>query len=283
MTYNYFQPEPQFAELFGKKPFLFSHNLDSNDLYSTRSVEKLAEIWSRDNTKSGFFYLDRKYREWGSEDHKKSLVEAFRHSDLSRMRMKLSFIHTQPGYREILDGITTELSELTHVDLQKKYKAPMETLFLSSPNEFTPYHIDSEDSFLLQIQGTKTIYIFDGSDSEILNGLDIETYWAQNKIELREEFRSRATPFLMKAGTGVHIPMHFPHMVESGPISSISLSIGYESVAFERDLYRVNHQLRKLGLNPAPPGKHKIIDDTKMAVFSGARTLGRTLKGLQPK
>jgi len=99
MTYNYFQSEPQFAELFGKKPFLFSHNLDSNELYTTKSVEKLADIWSRDNTKSGFFYLDRKYREWGSEEHKTGLLEAFRHSDLSRMRMKLSFIHTQPVYR----------------------------------------------------------------------------------------------------------------------------------------------------------------------------------------
>jgi hypothetical protein len=159
----------------------------------------------------------------------------------------------------------------------------METLFLSSPNEFTPYHIDSEDSFLLQIQGTKTVYIFDGRDSGILNGRDIEKYWARNEIKMREEIRSRAIPFEMKAGTGVHIPMHFPHMVESGPISSISLSIGYESVNFDRDLYRVNHQLRKLGLNPSDPGKHKVIDSTKMAVFSGARTLSRTLKPRPPK
>ena len=283
MTSTYFQPEQAFSEYFGKKPFLFSHNLDSNELFTTSSVEKLADIWSRDGDKKGFFYLDRKFREWGSEDHKASLVEAFRHSDLSRMRMKLSFIHTQPGYSQILETMTGELSQLTGVDLPKKYKPPMETLFLSSPNEFTPYHIDSEDSFLLQIQGTKAIYIFDGSDSEILNVRDIEKYWAQNQIDLRDEMRSRATRFEMEPGTGVHIPMHFPHMVESGPISSMSLSIGYESVGFDRNLYRVNHQLRKLGLNPAPPGKHKVIDDTKMAVFAGARTLSRTLKPRQPK
>ena len=283
MTSTYFQPEQAFSEYFGKKPFLFSHYLDSNELFTTSSVEKLADIWSRDSDKKGFFYLDRKFREWGSEDHKASLVEAFRHSDLSRMRMKLSFIHTQPGYSQILETMTGELSQLTGVDLPKKYKPPMETLFLSSPNEFTPYHIDSEDSFLLQIQGTKAIYIFDGSDSEILNVRDIEKYWAQNQIDLRDEMRSRATRFEMEPGTGVHIPMHFPHMVESGPISSMSLSIGYESVGFDRNLYRVNHQLRKLGLNPAPPGRHKVIDDTKMAVFAGARTLSRTLKPRQPK
>ena len=213
MTYTYFQPEKEFSDYFRRKPFLFSHNLDSNDLFSTQSVEKLAEIWSRDNTKSGFFYLDRKFREWGSEDHKASLVEAFRHSDLSRMRMKLSFIHTQPRYDKVLETMTRELSELTHVDLGKEYRAPMETLFLTSPNEFTPYHIDSEDSFLLQIQGTKTIYIFDGSDKEILKDLDIEKYWAKNEIAFREEIRSRAERFEMEPGTGVHIPMHFPHMV----------------------------------------------------------------------
>jgi Cupin superfamily protein len=246
-------------------------------------VEKLAEIWSRDSTKSGFFYLDRKFREWGSEDHKASLVEAFRHADLSRMRMKLSFIHTQPKYDKVLETMTQELSELTHVDLSKEYRAPMETLFLTSPNEFTPYHIDSEDSFLLQIQGTKTIYIFDGSDKEILKDLDIERYWAQNEIAFREEIRSRGVRFDMNPGTGVHIPMHFPHMVESGPTSSMSLSIGYESIAFDRDLFRVNHQLRKLGLNPTPPGKSKVIDTTKMAVFSGAKTITKKLKHLQSK
>lgn len=283
MTYTYFQPEKEFSDRFRRKPFLFSHNLDSNDLFSTQSVEKLAEIWSRDNTKSGFFYLDRKFREWGSEDHKASLVEAFRHSDLSRMRMKLSFIHTQPKYDKVLETMTRELSELTHVDLSKEYRAPMETLFLTSPNEFTPYHIDSEDSFLLQIQGTKTIYIFDGGDKEILKDLDIEKYWAKNEIAFREEIRSRAMRFEMEPGTGVHIPMHFPHMVESGPTSSMSLSIGYESIAFDRDLFRVNHQLRKLGINPTPPGKSKVLDTTKMAVFSGARSITKTLKSLQPK
>lgn len=283
MAYTYFQPEKEFSECFKRKPFLFSHNLDSNDLFSTQSVEKLAEIWSRDNTKSGFFYLDRKFRVWGSEDHKASLVEAFRHSDLSRMRMKLSFIHTQPKYDKVLETMTKELSELTHVDLCKEYRAPMETLFLTSPNEFTPYHIDSEDSFLLQIQGTKTIYIFDGSDKEILKDLDIEKYWAQNEIAFREEIRSRAMRFEMNPGAGVHIPMHFPHMVESGPTSSMSLSIGYESIAFDRDLFRVNHQLRKLGINPTPPGKSKVIDNTKMAVFSRARSITKTLKNLQPK
>ena len=283
VTYTYFQPEKEFSDYFRRKPFLFSHNLDSNDLFSTQSVEKLAEIWSRDNTKSGFFYLDRKFREWGSEDHKASLVEAFRHSDLSRMRMKLSFIHTQPRYDKVLETMTQELSELTHVDLTKEYRAPMETLFLTSPNEFTPYHIDSEDSFLLQIQGSKTIYIFDGSDKEILKDLDIEKYWAKNEIAFREEIRSRAMRFDMEPGTGVHIPMHFPHMVESGPTSSMSLSIGYESIAFDRDLFRVNHQLRKLGINPTPPGKSKVIDNTKMAVFSGARSITKKLKNLQPK
>jgi Cupin superfamily protein len=283
VTYTYFQPEQEFLDCFRQKPFLFSHSLNSNDLFTTKSVEKLAEIWSRDNTKTGFFYLDRKFREWGSEDHRSGLLEAFRNSDLSRMRMKLSFIHTQPQYDQVLDTVTQELSQLTNVDLRKDYRAPLATLFLSSPNEFTPYHIDSEDSFLLQIQGNKTIYIFDGRDSEILNGRDIEKYWAQNEIEFREEIRSRSTKFEMKPGTGVHIPMHFPHMVESGPSSSVSLSIGYESITFDRDLFRVNYQLRKLGLNPAPPGKHKAIDSTKMAVFSGARALSKTLKHLPPK
>ena len=107
--------------------------------------------------------------------------------------------------------------------------------------------------------------------------------FSDEEIAFREEIRSRAMRFDMEPGTGVHIPMHFPHMVESGPTSSMSLSIGYESIAFDRDLFRVNPQLRKLGLNPTPPGKSKVIDTTKLAAFSGARTITKTLKNLQPK
>jgi hypothetical protein len=283
VTQTYIQPEPVFSELFARQPFLFSHTLDTNELFTTKAVEKLAEIWSREEGRSGFFFLDKRFKAWGSEEHRNGLLEAFRNSDLSRMRMKLSFVHQQPEYAKVLDECTREFTQYTGVNLPTVSRACMATLFLTSPNEFTPYHIDSEDSFLLQIQGTKTIYIFDGKDPDIIGEPDIEKYWVRNEIAIREGTKSRGTRFDLKPGIGVHIPSHFPHMVESGPTSSMSLSLGYEPLTFEPDLYRVNYKLRQLGLKPAAPGKHKVIDETKVAVAAGARNVVRTIKGLKNK
>lgn len=280
----HFQPEQSFSDLFARKPFLFSHNLNGNELFSMQSVEKLAEMWSRDAGKSGFFVLDEQIKIWGSEEHKTGMVDAFRNAEISRMRMKLSFIHKQPEYEELLRTCTSELTQLTGVDLAGGFRSPLATLFISSPREFTHFHIDSEDNFLLQLAGTKTVYVFDGKDREIIDWPDIENYWFdKNSRIFREEIKSRGVPYELTPGTGIHIPVHFPHMVANGPTSSMSLSIAYAPPEAQHHVLRANYHLRKLGLNPAPPGQSKVADTAKSAAVSGARSLKNTIKRLRSK
>ena len=284
MKYVHFQPETVFSDSFAKKPFLFRHNLDSNDLFSLQSVEKLADTWSNSPGKSGFFILDKQLKPWGSEEHKSGMLEAFRNAEMSRMRVKLSFVHTQPEYDELLKECTLELAQLTGTDLLAGFRSPIATLFISSPNEFTDFHIDAEDNFLLQVAGTKTVYVFDGNDREILDWSDIENYWFNDyKTNFREEIRSRGVPYELTPGTGIHIPMHFPHMVANGPTSSMSLSVAYAARKDQFDVLHANYHLRKLGLRPTPPGKFKVVDDAKIAAISGARFLKNSIKRLKRK
>jgi len=42
-------------------------------------------------------------------------------------------------------------------------------IFVTSPGSVTPYHMDKEINFLLQIRGTKTISVFSASDREVLS------------------------------------------------------------------------------------------------------------------
>ena len=42
-------------------------------------------------------------------------------------------------------------------------------IFVSSPGSVTPYHIDPERNFLLQVRGNKTMHMFDGSDRSLLD------------------------------------------------------------------------------------------------------------------
>jgi hypothetical protein len=144
--------------------------------------------------------------------------------------------------------------------------------------------MDSEANFLLQLAGSKTVYVFDGNDRELLKWTDIENYWYKNVgIPLNDDMRKRGVPFELKAGMGLHIPEQFPHLVENGPTPSMSLSVAYEPSKDKSDVLHINYHMRKLGLNPTPPGKFKVVDNTKIAVASGARTLKNTLKHLQNK
>jgi hypothetical protein len=270
-----------FAADFDQKPFVFQHNLHEHPLLSMPALRELAAKMGKSNSPRGYVKLPDfpQGLRWGSTEFQSSLQEAFANIATSKMRMKLSSIHSEPEYAEILSQCSRELSDLTSVDLSRQFRDPLATLFIASPNEITYFHVDSEANFLLQISGTKTVYIFDGNDRELLEWRELEEYWhGHGGIELREEFKSRARTFELRPGLGVHNPVHFPHWVQNGPTPSVALSLGFEPVKSPVDVLHVNHYLRKLGMTPTPPGKSAGLDRAKSAVVSGARSMKRALK-----
>jgi len=44
--------------------------------------------------------------------------------------------------------------------------------------------VDGEANFLLQLYGTKLVYIFDGKDRELLSWPEIERYWHGDGISI---------------------------------------------------------------------------------------------------
>jgi hypothetical protein len=270
-----------FAADFNQKPFVFQHNLNEHPLLSMPALRELAAKMGKSNSPRGYVKLPDfpQGLRWGSTEFQSSLQEGFANIATSKMRMKLSSIHSEPEYAEILSKCSRELSDLTSVDLSRQFRDPLATLFIASPNEITYFHVDSEANFLLQISGTKTVYIFDGNDRELLEWRELEEYWhGHGGIELREEFKSRARTFELRPGLGVHNPVHFPHWVQNGPAPSVALSLGFEPVKSPVDVLHVNHYLRKLGMTPTPPGKSAGLDRAKSAVVSSARTMKRALK-----
>ena len=270
-----------FSTGFDRKPFLFSHELHKHELLGFPALQKLAEKISREEKPRGFFRLsgDVLEKDWGSSKFQKALNEAFANIEESKMRMKLSHIHSEPGYGELLARCTRELSNLTSVDLTRDYRDPLATLFITSPGEVTPFHIDSEANFLLQIYGTKTVHIFDASDRELLEWSEIENYWhGDGHIRFRKEMQSRASQFELKPGLGVHNPVHCPHWVQNGPSPSVSLSLGFSRLRSPEDVLHVNYFLRKIGITPTPPGQNPRVDGVKSVIVNHARSIKRVLR-----
>jgi hypothetical protein len=291
-TPRYFQASSEFSQGFGQTPFLFEHGLAQHELLSTPALKRLVERMAAITEKHSKIGRFRQVAapglfavpglgplEWGTPEFQDALNKAFENLDTSHARIKLSSIHQFPEYRELLDECTRSLSEVTGIDFARDYETGLATLFISSPGQLTPYHFDSEFNFLLQIRGVKEIHISDGNDRSVVSHTDLENYWTGNSSLQKKPDTSFRT-FDLAPGLGVHNPPFFPHWVEVGPNASISLSLGYNPVRFERaEVYRMNAYLRRAGLTPTPPGTHPGIDKVKSSFIHSALSIKRATLG----
>lgn len=269
-------PSAEFATSLDREPFLFKHNLSSSDLFSTEALKRLIQQIGSLAPKNprtgravtrGFFYMkDVGNLEWGSPEFLAALNRAYDNIDLCGARIKLSSIHQVDAYAEVLAQCVDELSETTGVDFGRRFSRAIATLFITSPGEFTPYHIDQEVNFLLQIAGEKEVNVFDGSDRSIVTTSQLEGFWTgKHFIEQKENTTPRT--FQLKPGYGVHHPSFFPHNVRVGEHMSVSLSLGFQRAQLsEAEVYLLNAYLRKMGLHPTPPGINRSIDAMKSAI-----------------
>lgn len=141
-------------------------------------------------------------------------------------------------------------------------------IFISSPGITTPYHRDQETNFLLQIRGTKTVSVFPQDDKEVVSEEESEIFHGLHSLRATfhsEEKQKRAKVFEFKPGDGAYIPYTAPHWVKNGPGVSVSLSVTYHTskTLRRKNVYRLNHGLRKRGLKPSPFGKSPWLDTLK--------------------
>jgi hypothetical protein len=148
-------------------------------------------------------------------------------------------------------------------------------IFISAPPSVTPFHIDRENNFWLQIHGRKVMNVWHHTDREVVAGRDVEDFIifrALERVRLAPGHESRSREFDVGPGDGVYFPATSPHMTRSEPHwttpgDGVSVSIG---VTFYTDLTRkhahvhqLNEVLRRLGLSPATPGQYDFVDTLK--------------------
>ncbi len=86
----------------------------------------------------------------------------------ARAWMSLLNVQADPIYRAFIDEILDEVRPIVeHRDPGMCYRAGW--IFVSSPNAVTPFHMDHEHNFILQIRGTKRLYVWDPFDREVVS------------------------------------------------------------------------------------------------------------------
>jgi hypothetical protein len=209
-------------------------------------------------------------------------------ADVARARAWMSLLNVQadPVYRGFIDEVLDSVRpDVDRNDPGMCYRAGW--IFVSSPNAITPFHIDHEHNFILQIRGKKRLFTWDHRDRDVVSERGQELFHDEHSRELviwREHLRQKAIVFDLEPGMGGYMPSTTPHMVENGDDVSITISFTYYTDATRRRelLYRTNTRLRRFGVIPTPVGESPARDALKNAVMgrvSDARAFVRRALG----
>lgn len=270
-----------FHDHFDRAPFVIGHRLADHKLFSLESLIDLSKRLPPGNVEYNAGDLPVSIDPKQTPRTGLSIEETIRQIETCRSWLVLKNVETDPRYGELLDDCLDEVQAAT-ATLAPGMCMREGFIFVSSPGSVTPYHMDPEENFLLQIKGRKQIRLFDGADRSILAEPHIEDFCAgrHRNLDFDDSFNSKAWRFALHPGQGLYFPVRWPHWVKNGPEVSISFSITFRtSVSNRREvLYRINHHLRRLKLRPTPVGKSAWRDAAKFGMFRGLRAVARLLK-----
>ncbi len=273
-------PDRRFRDLFNIDSFVFEHDLHTQQLYSIDSLVGLARRLGPDSAYWSTRPIDVSDGWEDAQGRKPSLEEAVASVETSNTLVVLKNIEQDDVFGPVFQSVVEMMAARVGPALEQDMLHGRATLLISSPHRVTGYHIDAEANFLLQLRGEKQVYVFDGSDRQVMPAVELERFYSGdlNAARFKEDLQqTKARTIDFRPGLGVHVPIEWPHWVKNGESMSVSISINYDmrSNAKMARLYRANHRLRQLGLTPALPGHSPLRDGGKVLLLAGLDRLKR--------
>jgi hypothetical protein len=283
--------EPVFTESFDRRPFKITHNLVTHPLLQLPRLVELAHSLGRPilylrgdlpiNQADTSIDPKRTFVDRQLPRPSLSAVETLARIETCGAWMQLRDVGSDPEYAALLGRIIDEFRAPSE-RVSPGLSAPRADIFVSSPGATTPFHLDEEHNFLLQIRGSKQLSIADGFNTAVLARETLRDFFRGHGelAPYTEHLEQHSVHLNLLPGEGVHIPPCFPHWVKNGDAVSISLGILWFSdrSARRRHLYRVNNWLERAGLRPGMPGDHPVMDSIKALPLTVKRRLRRLLQ-----
>jgi Cupin-like domain len=263
-------------------PFVIRHGLTEHGLFDLDRLLELGRVLPADEIEYNAGNLAVSQDATLTPRNGLSVDETIRRIRECKSWMVLKHVERDPEYKGLLDACLDEIREASPAvvgDMRQREGF----VFLSSPQSVTPYHMDPEHNFLLQIRGKKTVYMWDPADREVLPEESIERFYGgdpHRNMPFDEAWQKRAQRFDLEPGDALYFPPTAPHWVQNGDEVSVSFSITFRSEAGDRRqrVYWANHKLRKLGWEPAAFGRSKLVDSAKNVAIQTAGRVRRLLK-----
>ncbi len=249
----------EFAKAFNQRPFLVRHHLVDHPAFKLERLVELARRLPPEAVEYNAGDLPITHDPKLTPRTGLSIEETIRRITDARSWMVLKRVEVDGEYRRVLDECLDQIALLV-----RGMRMRQAFVFISSPGSVTPYHIDHEYNFLLQIRGTKSISIFDRS---VLTEEEIERFYRGEHRNLVFDDRRacQGQTVELAPGDGVHVPVNAPHYVQNGPEPSVSFSITFRTPEGDRrsSVYRVNERMRSIGIKPRPFGEAPLVDRAK--------------------
>ncbi len=255
-----------FLKNYSQRPFLIQHAFSDHPLFQLPRLMELARS------------LNEKHIEYNGGDLPVNQDPALTprnglspEATIQRIEecqswLVLKYVENDPEYRALLDSCLNQIRPLTE-QLTPGMMKPHAFIFITSPGSVTPYHMDPEHNFLLQVRGSKTVHMFDGRDRSIVSERDLEQFYGTRSrhMILADENRDKKWVIHLESGKGLHFPVTYPHWVQNGLEVSVSFSITFRTPDLDqrRGVYSFNAGVRKYGMTPVPRGVCSIRDGFK--------------------
>lgn len=256
----------EFGDKFNRLPFLIGHRLCEHPLFGLVRLLELARTLPEKQIEYNAGTLPVNQDQSLTPRNGLSVDETIRRIAECKSWMVLKHVQVDPEYSRLLHDCLAEVkphSEKVVPGMQQAYGF----VFITSPGSVTPYHMDPEHNFLLQVHGSKTVHLFDGRDRSIVSEQDLERFYGTTtrNMVLADENKSKAMVFDLQPGQGLHFPVTYPHWVQNQGEVSVSFSITFRTPDLERRniLYGFNQGLRSRGLKPVPVGVSPLRDAVK--------------------
>jgi len=256
----------EFAAKFNRRPFLIGHHLCEHPLFDLDRLLTLAATLPETHIEYNAGDLPVNQDQALTPRNGLSAEETIRRIRDCKSWLVLKWVEHDPDYRQLLLDCLEEVRPHSE-PIVPGMRSPQAFIFITSPGSVTPYHMDPEHNFLLQIRGNKLVRQFDGNDPTILTPEELETFYALRvrNMTLKDENRDRCWTYDLQPGQGLHFPVTFPHWVQNGNDVSISFSITFRTPDLDRRrmVHQFNHGLRQWGLRPKPYRQSDAVDSLK--------------------
>ncbi|WP_437205912.1 JmjC domain-containing protein [Planctomicrobium sp. SH664] len=270
----------EFERNFGRQPFLIQHTLCQHPLFQIERLLQLAQSLPQQNIEYNAGNLPISIDPALTPRNGLTPEETIRRISECRSWLVLKYVERDPEYSALLNECLNEI-RVHSEGLYPGMTQPQAFIFLTSPGSVTPYHIDPEHNFLLQIQGSKEVRMLDGRDRTIVSEEDLEHFYSDRgrNLKLKADHEGAGWTYQLTPGNGLHFPVTYPHWVKNGDAVSISFSITFRTPDLDRRraLYQVNDSLRQRGKQPWPVGQNALRDSLYYAGFRLKRKIGRLL------